>query len=70
MAQLKEAIDQLSHVELSVPDSDFDGLGTNLNQSILSGGTGYQSVNSGQDQKINSGGGKMFVAHSISFGAE
>ncbi|EFY95448.1 hypothetical protein X797_009246 [Metarhizium robertsii] len=70
MALLKEAIDQLSHVESSVPDSDFDGPGTNLNQSISSGGTGYQSVNSGQDQKINSGGGKMFVAHSISFGAE
>lgn len=70
VAQLKEAIDQLSNVESSVPDSDFEGSVTNTTQHIASGGTGYQSVNSGQDQKINSGSGKQFNAHSMTFGTE
>ncbi|KAH7129661.1 putative ankyrin repeat-containing protein [Dactylonectria estremocensis] len=52
MAQLKEAIDQLSNVKSSVPDSDFEG---SVTQNIASGGTGHQSIISGQDHKINSG---------------
>ncbi|KAH7124656.1 WD domain-containing protein [Dactylonectria macrodidyma] len=67
MAQLKGAIDQLSNVKSSVPDSDFEG---SVTQNIASGGTGYQSVISGQGHKINSGSGKQFNAHTMTFGTE
>ncbi|KAH7124516.1 WD domain-containing protein [Dactylonectria macrodidyma] len=67
MAQLKGAIDQLSNVKSSVADSDFEG---SVTQNIATGGTGYQSVISGQDHKINSGGGKQFNAHTMTFGTE
>lgn len=70
MAQLKEAIDQLSKVESSVPDSDFEGSMTNSTQNIASGGTGNQSVNSGQGQKINSGSGEQYIAKTMHFGTK
>ncbi|KAH7109488.1 hypothetical protein B0J13DRAFT_663639 [Dactylonectria estremocensis] len=63
MAQLKEAIDQLSNVESSVPDSDFESSGTNFTQNIASGGTGHQSNITGQDHKIVSGSRKLYNAH-------
>ncbi|RYP17884.1 hypothetical protein DL765_004282 [Monosporascus sp. GIB2] len=66
MAELKEAINQLSNVESSVPDSDFDSPGTN-SQHIASGGTGYQSNITGQDHKINSGSGKLYNAQTMNF---
>ena len=69
IAELKEAVDQLSNVESSVPDSDFDSLGTNF-QHIAPGGTGYQSNITGQDHKINSGGGKLYNAQTMNFGME
>ncbi|RYP60682.1 hypothetical protein DL771_010422 [Monosporascus sp. 5C6A] len=69
MAELKEAIDQLSNVESSVPDSDFENLGTN-SQHIASGGTGFQSNITGQDHKINSGSGKLFNAQTMNFGIQ
>lgn len=69
MAQLKEAIDQLSNVKSSVPDSDFDGSGTNT-QNIASGGTGNMSVITGQGHIINPGSGKLFHAHTMTFGTE
>ncbi|KAG7402611.1 Ankyrin repeat domain-containing protein 50 [Fusarium oxysporum f. sp. rapae] len=65
MAQLKEAIDQLSNVESSVPDTDFES-GTN-SQYIASGGTGYQSNITGHDHNIVSGGGKLYSAQTMSF---
>ncbi|KAH7108965.1 hypothetical protein EDB81DRAFT_769315 [Dactylonectria macrodidyma] len=69
MAQLKEAIDQLSNVESSVPDSDFES-GTN-SQHIASGGTGYQSNITGQDHKIASGSGHLNIVsgsgHTMNF---
>ncbi|RYP02732.1 hypothetical protein DL764_005662 [Monosporascus ibericus] len=66
MAELKEAINQLSNVESSVPDSDFDSPGTN-SQHIASGGTGYQSNITGQDHKVNSGSGKLYNAQTMHF---
>ncbi|RYP66586.1 hypothetical protein DL769_005993 [Monosporascus sp. CRB-8-3] len=66
MAQLKEAINQLSNVESSVPDSDFESPGTN-SQHIASGGTGYQSNITGQDHKIVSGSGKLYNAQTMNF---
>ncbi|KAI8710751.1 SesA domain-containing protein [Fusarium sp. LHS14.1] len=65
-SQLEEAIDRLSNVESSVPDSDFDSPRSN-SQHIASGGTGYQSNITGQDHKINSGSGKQYNAQSMSF---
>lgn len=70
MALLKEAIEQLSTLQTSVPDSDLASTGTSLTQSIATGGTGYQSHNSGQGQQIVSGSGKMFNAHTMSFGTD
>ncbi|KAL6918445.1 hypothetical protein FSST1_009940 [Fusarium sambucinum] len=58
IAQLKDAIDHLSNIESSVPDSDFES-GTNY-QTIASGGTGYQSNTTGHDHKINSGSGEQY----------
>ncbi|SPO04105.1 uncharacterized protein DNG_06788 [Cephalotrichum gorgonifer] len=67
MTQLKDAIDQLSKVKSSVRDSDFEGAGTNATQNNSSGARGYQYVNSSQGQQFNSGGGKQFNAHSMTF---
>ncbi|GKU23142.1 unnamed protein product [Fusarium langsethiae] len=70
IAQLKKAIDQLSNVESSVPDSEFDSPGTN-SQHIASGGTGYQSNITGQDHQINSGSGQQNIVsgsgHTMNF---
>ncbi|RKK27470.1 hypothetical protein BFJ67_g16105 [Fusarium oxysporum f. sp. cepae] len=68
MAQLNEAIDRLSNVESSVPDSDFESAPNS--QYIASGGKGYQSNITGQDHKIVSGSGKLYNAHTMNFGAE
>lgn len=70
VAQLQEAIDMLSKVRSSVPDSDFEGSGAILKQSIAAGGKGYQSHYSGQGQHINSGSGKQFNAQTMHFGTE
>ncbi|KAK7419107.1 hypothetical protein QQZ08_011010 [Neonectria magnoliae] len=67
MAELKKAIDQLSNVKSSVPDSDLEG---SVAQNIASGGTGNQSIISGQDHKINSGSGKQFIANTMTFDQE
>jgi len=57
MAKLEEAINKLSHVESSVPDSDFESFGTHVNQNIADGGTGNQAVNTGAgSMKANFGG--------------
>ncbi|KAI8625984.1 putative ankyrin repeat-containing protein [Xylariaceae sp. FL1651] len=66
MAELKEAVNHLSNVESSVPDSDFNSLGTN-SQHIAPGGTGYQSNITGQDHKINIGSGKLYNAQTMNF---
>ncbi|RYC78527.1 hypothetical protein BFJ63_vAg18599, partial [Fusarium oxysporum f. sp. narcissi] len=65
MAQLNEAIDRLSNVESSVPDSDFESAPNS--QYIASGGKGYQSNITGQDHKIVSGSGKLYNAHTMNF---
>ncbi|KAK2595214.1 hypothetical protein QQS21_007067 [Conoideocrella luteorostrata] len=67
MAQLKEAINRLSTMEPSIPDSDFDSSSTIFNQSIHSNGAGYQIHNSGHDHKTNIGSGKQYNAHSMTF---
>ncbi|KAH7113408.1 WD domain-containing protein [Dactylonectria macrodidyma] len=69
MAELKEAIDQLSKVESSVPDSDFEGSMTN-SQNIASGGTGYLSVITGQGHNINPGSGEQYIAQTMTFGTK
>jgi hypothetical protein len=66
IVQLQKAVDRLSTVQSSVPDSDFDG--SHMTQNIASGGTGYQSANSGQGQTINSGGGNQYNATNMHFG--
>lgn len=68
--QLKEAIDKLFKVESSVPDSDFEGARTDFTQNNASGATGYQTLNSGCGQIINSGSGKFFNAHTMNIGTE
>lgn len=71
MIELKGAIEQLSNVESSVPDSDFESSGTNY-LNVASGGTGYQSNITGQDHKINSGSGEQYnvsgTGHTMNFG--
>ncbi|KAH7124971.1 hypothetical protein B0J13DRAFT_531240 [Dactylonectria estremocensis] len=64
MAQLKGAIVQLSNVESSILDSDFEG---SVTQNIASEGTAHQPVVSGQDRNINSGSGKQCNAHTMTF---
>ncbi len=65
MAKLEKAIDKLSHVESSVPDSAFESSGTNVTQNVAQGGAGNQAVSSrGQMENVfgnqfNSGGGNM-----------
>ncbi|KAL6406443.1 Ankyrin repeat, PH and SEC7 domain containing protein secG [Ilyonectria robusta] len=66
ITQLKEAIDQLSNVESSVPDSDFEGSMAN-SQNIASGGTGYLSVITGQGHNINPGSGEQYIAQTMTF---
>jgi N-terminal domain on NACHT_NTPase and P-loop NTPases len=57
VAKLEEAIDKLSRVESSVPDSDFDSFGTHINQNVAEGGTGNQAVNTGDgSMRANFGG--------------
>lgn len=70
VAQLKESFEKLSTVASSVPNSEFEDLGTIMNQSIASGGTGHQSHYSGQGQQILSGSGRQFNAHTMHFGTE
>lgn len=69
VAQLKEAISQLSTIVSSVPDSDFDG-SKSFNQTIESGGTGYLA----DTQYNNPGSGQQFVVsgsgHTMNFGAK
>ncbi|KAL7786376.1 putative ankyrin repeat-containing protein [Trichoderma ceciliae] len=69
MAKLEDAINQLSMVESSVPDSKFESSGANFTQNIASNGTGYQSHYSGQGQQINTGSGTMnnYSATTMSF---
>ncbi|CRG90005.1 Ankyrin repeat, PH and SEC7 domain containing protein secG [Talaromyces islandicus] len=69
ITKLNKAMDQLSKVKSSVPDSDFESLETNFTQHNASGATGYQTVNSGSGQIINSGSGKLFNAHTMNFGS-
>ncbi|KAG5788226.1 hypothetical protein H9Q69_012707 [Fusarium xylarioides] len=69
MAQLKEAIDQLSNVESSVTDSELEGPGSNIMHNYDSA-TGHMSIISGQGHNINPGSGKSFNAHSMTFGTE
>ena len=66
IARLEKAIQELSEVEPSVPDSDFETAGTmNVNQNIAAGGKGNQAINRGENQdntfgnKFQSGGGPM-----------
>ncbi|QYT03646.1 hypothetical protein H0G86_010591 [Trichoderma simmonsii] len=58
--ELRDAIETLSKVESSVPDSCFpadDGANSRFAQHIASGGTGYQSNHTGQGDQISTGGG-------------
>ncbi|KAH7136903.1 putative ankyrin repeat-containing protein [Dactylonectria estremocensis] len=64
VALLKDSIDQLSNLESSVPDSDFEH---SMVQNIASGGTGFQTSISGQEHNINSGSGKQFNAQTMNF---
>jgi hypothetical protein len=68
-AQLKEAIDQLSKVKSSVPDSDFESRMTGPIQNTY-GGTAHLTTIDGQGHIINPGSGKLFNAHSMTFGTE
>ena len=70
VVRLEEAIQQLLGVESSVSDSEFGGSVTNSTENIATGGVGYQSVNSGQGQKINSGGGEMYLVQTMNFGTK
>lgn len=68
IAGLEEAIQGLSKVEPSVPDSDFEDSGTlNVTQNVAQGGTGNQAVNrEGKQENVfgnqfnTSGGGMNF----------
>lgn len=54
MAKLEEAIEKLSHVESSIPDSDFESSGTHNTQHVGPGGIGNQYNHSGLGhQNIN-----------------
>ncbi|KAH7141570.1 hypothetical protein B0J13DRAFT_557045 [Dactylonectria estremocensis] len=70
MAQLKEAIDQLSNVESSVPDSDFESSGTHITQNVAQGGTAKQVFSTGGHMEnifghqFNSGGGGINIVQS------
>jgi hypothetical protein len=70
MVKLEHAIDRLSSVGTSVPDSDFESCVTNITQNIAKGGTGYQPVNRGHAQNNNFGTGKQFNAQTMNFGTE
>lgn len=70
IVQLEQAIDRLSSVESSVPDSDFESYVTNITQNIAEGGTGNQPINRGHAQHNNFGTGKQFNAEVINFGTE
>lgn len=50
--------------------SELEGSFTNAAPNMAARGTSYQSFNSGQDHKINSGSGKQYIAHSMIFGRE
>lgn len=63
VVQLEEAIDQLSNVVSSVPDSDFNGSGASFTQNI-SGGTGYQA----ERQYFHHGSGQINSADNMSVG--
>lgn len=68
-AQLKEAIDQLSNVESSVPDSAFESPGSNIMHNNDQA-TGYMTTISGEGHNINPGSGKFFNAQNMTFGME
>lgn len=68
--ELHEAINQLSRVVSSVPDSEFNAPGINAAQNNASGATGHQTVISGQGHQINSGSGRQYNAQTMNFGAE
>lgn len=65
--ELKEAIDKLSKVPSSVPDSEFEGSGTTMNQSIADGGIGYQNHFSGAGQNIHNGTGTQVNTQTAHF---
>jgi hypothetical protein len=70
VVRLEEAVQQLSSVESSVPDSEFGGSITNT-QNIGSGGTGHQVVNNGGEKsKFHYASGHMYVADTMKFGTE
>ncbi|KAJ4250968.1 hypothetical protein NW762_011618 [Fusarium torreyae] len=66
MAQLRDAINELSHVGSSVSDSEFESPASNtlINNDNA---TGYMTNISGQDHKINPGSGDFYNAHNITF---
>lgn len=67
--QLDKAIDQLLKVESSVPDADFEHLGTGVTQQNASGATGYMTISYGPGHVFNSSG-KLFQAQTINFGGK
>ncbi|KAF4962377.1 hypothetical protein FSARC_9543 [Fusarium sarcochroum] len=66
LAQLKDAIDELSHVRSSVSDSEFEGPVSNI-MNNNDNATGYMSIISGQSHVINPGSGKFFNAQNMTF---
>ncbi|KAH6664761.1 WD domain-containing protein [Plectosphaerella plurivora] len=66
--KLVDAEDELSGLQSSVPDSEFESAG-NV-QNIAEGATGQQTNIYGQGHNISSGSGKQFNAHIMNFSAE
>ncbi|KAL7810685.1 nucleoside phosphorylase domain-containing protein [Trichoderma aethiopicum] len=66
IAELRDAIDEMSKVESSVEEADICSAGTQFTQHIASGGTGHQSHYSGQGQQINTGSGGITNYHATS----
>jgi len=71
MARLEKAIQELSEVEPSVSDSDFEDSGAlNVTQNVAQGGTGNQAVNRGEKQENVFGNQFQSQGGAMSFGTD
>ena len=68
---LEKAIQELSEVEPSVPDSDFETAGTmHVTQNIAAGGKGNQAVNRGNRQDVTFGSKFEMQSGNMTFGTD
>lgn len=71
IAGLEKAIQALSEVEPSVPDSDFEGSGLlNVTQNVGEGATGNQAINRGGNQENVFGNQFQSQGGAMSFGTD